>query len=104
MFYKSTAFQNIDIKFNRGQNQCYSELLQLKYILFIIMSRTCNRMLKFPWNSDKLFDIVFMFVTSLSILWIRSVSAACSNPTGHGIQFQGMGILFNYLYQRSELI
>ena len=23
-------------------------------------------MLKFPWNSDKLFDIVFMFVMSLS--------------------------------------
>ena len=61
-------------------------------------------MLKFPWNSDKLFDIVFMFVTSLSILWIRSVSAAWGNLTGHGIQFQGMGILFNYLCQRSELI
>ena len=25
------------------------------------------------------------------------------NPTGHGIQFQGMGILFNYLCHRSEL-
>ena len=50
------------------------------YILFIIMSRTCNRMLKFPWNSDKLFDIVFMFVMSLSILWIRSVSAAWGKP------------------------
>ena len=61
-------------------------------------------MLKFPWDSDKLFDTVFMFVTSLSILWIRSVLAACGNPTGHGIQFQGMGILLNYLCQRSELI
>ena len=60
-------------------------------------------MLKFPWNSE-LFDIVFMFVTSLSILWIRSFSAAWGNPTGHGIQFQGMGILFNYLCQRPELI
>ena len=117
------------------------------------MSRTCNRMLKFPWNSDKLFDIVFiigrsrgccqhmppptgsisfvfayifakmcmhrrlappqweildlplfMFGTSVSILWIRSVSAAWGYPNGHGIQFQGIGILFNYLYQRSELI
>ena len=66
------------------------------YILFIIMSRTCNRMLKFPWNSDKPFDIVFMFGMSLSILWIRSVSAAWGNPTGHRIQFQGIGILFNY--------
>ena len=61
-------------------------------------------MLKFPWNSDKLFDIVFMFGMSLSILWIRSVSAAWSNPNGHGIQFHGIGILFNYLCQRSELI
>ena len=26
------------------------------------------------------------------------------NPTGHGIQFQGMGILFNYHCHRSELI
>ena len=26
------------------------------------------------------------------------------NPTGHGIQFQGVGILFIYLCQRSELI
>ena len=26
------------------------------------------------------------------------------NPTGHGIQFQGMGILFNYLCQRSALV
>ena len=26
------------------------------------------------------------------------------NPTGHGIQFQGMGILFNYICQRSELV
>ena len=25
------------------------------------------------------------------------------NPTGHGIQFQGMGILFNYIGQRSVL-
>ena len=50
-------------------------------------------MLKIPWNSDKLFDIVFMFVMSLSILWIRFVSAALGNPTGHGIQSQGMGIL-----------
>ena len=61
-------------------------------------------MLKFPWNSDKLFDVVFMFGTSLSILWIRSVPAAWGYPNGHGIQFQGIGILFNYLCQRSELI
>ena len=61
-------------------------------------------MLKFPWNSDKLFDIVFMFVTSLSILSIRSVSAAWGNATGHEIQFEGMGILFNCVCQRSELI
>ena len=26
------------------------------------------------------------------------------NPTGHRIQFHGMGILFNYHGQRSELI
>ena len=26
------------------------------------------------------------------------------NPTGHGIQFEGMGILFNYLCQRSALV
>ena len=26
------------------------------------------------------------------------------NPTGHGIQFQGMRILFNYLCQRSALV
>ena len=26
------------------------------------------------------------------------------NPTGHGIQFQGMGILFNYVSQKSELV
>ena len=26
------------------------------------------------------------------------------NPTGHGIQFQGMGILFNYLCQRSAFV
>ena len=61
-------------------------------------------MLKFPWNSDKPFDIVFMFGTSLSIFWIRSVSAAWGYPNGHEIQFQGIGILFNYLCQRSELI
>ena len=26
------------------------------------------------------------------------------NPTGHGIQFQGMRILFNYIGQRSVLV
>ena len=26
------------------------------------------------------------------------------NPTGHGIQFQGMEYCFNYLCQRSELV
>ena len=26
------------------------------------------------------------------------------NPTGHGIQFEGKGILCNYLCQRSELL
>ena len=26
------------------------------------------------------------------------------NPIGHGIQFQGIGILFNYSSQRSELV
>ena len=26
------------------------------------------------------------------------------NPTGHGIQFQGMGILSDYISQRSELV
>ena len=26
------------------------------------------------------------------------------NPTGHGIQFQGMGILLSYIGQRSELV
>ena len=25
------------------------------------------------------------------------------NPTGHGIQFQGMGVLFSYISQRSVL-
>ena len=29
---------------------------------------------------------------------------AIGNPTGHGIQFQAMGILFNYLCQRSALV
>ena len=61
-------------------------------------------MLKFPWNSDKLFDLVFMIGMSLSILWIRFVSAAWGNPNGHGIQFQGIGILLNYLCESSELI
>ena len=92
MIYKSIAFQNIDIKFNTGQISVILSYYNFTYILFIIISRTCNRMLKFPWNSDKLFDIVFMLMTSLSILWIRSVSAAWGNPTGHEIQFQGMGV------------
>ena len=26
------------------------------------------------------------------------------NPTGHGIQFQGMGMLINYFCQRSALV
>ena len=79
-------------------NQCHSELSQLLHKFYLLFCTGYIRgHLNFHGIAIKLFDIVFMFVMSLSILWIRSVSAAWGNPTGHGIQFQGMGILFNYL-------
>ena len=80
-FTKAQHFESLISSLIRT-NQCHSELFQFLHVFnFLFCTGHVRRHLNFHGIMIKLFDIVFMFVMSPSILWIRSVSSACNCST-----------------------
>ena len=70
-FTKAQHFETLISRYRT--NQCHSELLRLLHMFYLLFcTRHVRGHLNFHGIAIKLFDIVFMFVTSLSILWISS--------------------------------
>ena len=69
MFYKSTAFLNIDSKFNTGQIMSYFVFLRVFYLLFC--TGHVRGRLNFHGIAIKLFDIIAVYIDSLVMISIE---------------------------------